>query len=184
MTKLECFSKPKQKTQGQQIFHNCMKSLLKPLVDAGKKGVDMACADGFVRRVFPILAAYVADHPEQCLVACCKENRCPRCVVGRDELGSPEFSRKRDPASMLDAMKDASMKDTKDLTCLGLRPNHPFWENLPHCNIFSCFTPDLLHQLHKGIFKDHVVKWVTQCLEGGEDEIDQRFHTMPCGSNL
>ena len=112
MTKLECFSKPKRKTQGQQIFHDCMKSLLKPLVDAGKKGVDMACADGFVRRVFPILAAYVADHPEQCLVACCKENRCPQCVVGRDELGSPEFSRKRDPASTLDAMKDASMGDT------------------------------------------------------------------------
>lgn len=48
VTKLECFSKLKQKTQGQQIFHDCMKSLLKPLVDAGKKGVDMACADGFV----------------------------------------------------------------------------------------------------------------------------------------
>ena len=184
VTKLECFSKPKRKTQGQQIFHDCMKSLLKPLVDAGKKGVDMACADGFVRRVFPILAAYVADHPEQCLVACCKENRCPQCVVGRDELGSPEFSRKRDPASTLDAMKDASMGDTKDLTHLGLRLNHPFWENLPHCDIFSCFTPDLLHQLHKGVFKDHVVKWAMQCLEGGEDEIDQRFRTMPRGSNL
>ena len=94
VTKLECFSKPKWKTQGQQIFHDCMKALLKPLVDAGKNGVYMACADGLMRWVFPILAAYVADHPEQCLVACCKENRCPCCEVAKDVLGSLEFSRK------------------------------------------------------------------------------------------
>ena len=74
ITKLECFSKQKQKTQGQQIFHDCMKALLKPLVDAGKNGVYMACTDGLMHWVFPILVAYVTDHPKQCLVACCKEN--------------------------------------------------------------------------------------------------------------
>lgn len=94
VTKLECFSKPKRKTQGQQISHDCMKALLKPLVDARKNGVDMVCADGVVRWVFPILATYVANHPEQCLVAYCKENQCPCCEVGREELGSSKFSSK------------------------------------------------------------------------------------------
>ena len=103
-----------------------MKSLLGPLVDAGKSGVNMPCADGFVRRVFPILAAYVADHPEQCLVACCQENRCPRCVVEAGKRGRPEFSTQRDPAGTLEAMKDAAVGDTEALTDLGLRPNRPF----------------------------------------------------------
>ena len=97
-----------------------MKSLLQPLVDAGYSGVKMACGDGFVRWVFPILAAYVADHPEQCLAACCQENHCPRCVVEVKKHGRLEFSARRDPASTLEAMKDAAVGDTEDLTHLGL----------------------------------------------------------------
>jgi hypothetical protein len=145
ITKLNCFSELKRKTQGQQIFHDCMRSLLQPLMDAGNSGVMMACANGFVCRIFPILAVYVADHPEQCLTTFCQENCCPHCVVEVKKHGRPEFSTRRDPASTLEAMKDAAIGDTEDLTRLGLRPNRPFWEGLPYCNIFSCFTPDLLH---------------------------------------
>ena len=66
------------------------------MVDAGQNSVEMVCADRFVRKVYPVLAAYVADYPEQCLVACCMENRCPRCVVSPNDQGSPVESISRD----------------------------------------------------------------------------------------
>ncbi|KAF8993058.1 hypothetical protein BDQ17DRAFT_1392721 [Cyathus striatus] len=59
----------------------------------------------------------------------------------------------------------------------------PFWQNLPHCNIFSCIIPDILHQLHKGIFKDHVFSWAMSVMGGSSQaenirEVDERFKAM------
>ncbi|KAG2150338.1 uncharacterized protein EDB93DRAFT_1240350 [Suillus bovinus] len=114
-SKLDCFTPDACSLAGYHLFHHCMALLLQPLIGAGNDGVKMVCVDSWVRRVYPILAAYVANFPKQCLVSCCK----------------------------------------------------PFWADLPHVDIFLVFTPDLLHQLHKGVFKDHL------------DEMDARFKAIP-----
>ncbi|TFY53772.1 hypothetical protein EVJ58_g9260 [Rhodofomes roseus] len=132
-------------------------------------------ANGHLREVFPILAAYIADFPEQCLVCCTKQNRCPVCTVRPDKRGELLDSiLYRDP---LETIADLERGTNENLSNV----KKPFWADLPHANIFRCITPDLLHQLHKGVFKDHLVKWTT---DGHEAEIDQRFMRLPAYPGL
>ncbi len=49
------------------------------------------------------------------------------------------------------------------------------------------FAPDLLHQMYKGVFKEHLVSWCTTAIaEGpsGEREVDARFNIMPNHSDV
>ncbi|KAJ7456359.1 hypothetical protein B0H11DRAFT_1874417 [Mycena galericulata] len=180
VSKLEIFTKKKRSAVGHQMFHDCMRVMLLPLKDAGAGGVKMDCADGFVRKVFPILAAYIADYPEQCLVAACMENSCPGSISHKPKgRGGTHHSERRNPQETLRTLSEQSKGEKPpEFKQHNLRPINPFWADFPHCDIFSCMTPDNLHELHNGAFGDHIVKWSTEATAGEADEIDQRFRTM------
>jgi hypothetical protein len=195
IAKLECFKAKDRSHQLQQLFHRCMEVILYPLAEAGRQGINMRCADSHVRHIFPIIAAYVADHPEQCLVACCKENRCPKCRALVEEMGHPlpSVPKSRTHGHSLCLMScvcrgNASSEQMADFEASGMRAQLPFWHNLypPEISkihgIHAAITPDILHQLLKGVFKDHLVDWCQSLMT--DKEVDARFRCQPPHSSL
>jgi hypothetical protein len=138
------------------LLHCCLQKALQPLEDAGINGIVMADGHGISRRVHPILAAFIGDYPEQVSVTCTKTGRCPKCNVERDDLGRPVASSRCDLNMVRDALSKADENHAEYVAACelaGIKPVfHPFWKQLPFVNIFQSITPDVLHQLHQGVF--------------------------------
>ncbi|KAJ7939775.1 hypothetical protein B0H13DRAFT_2497549 [Mycena leptocephala] len=98
-------SKQGVKTRNQKLFHAPMRLILQPLIAAGNKGMEVVGGDGRVRLVFPILASYVADYPEQCLVRCSKYGTCPKCQRSATDLEDPLPGASRTPSWTLDIIR-------------------------------------------------------------------------------
>ncbi|KAI6010449.1 hypothetical protein EDC04DRAFT_2871203 [Pisolithus marmoratus] len=180
--RLKCFQKKTCSLAGHWLFHHAMSLVLQPLIDAGCHGREMVCTDGYLCWVHPILAAYIADFPKQCLVACNKENHCPCCLVKSDKCGDLEECTWH---SMMDTLKTLQCKQrnkqSRKFDAEGLHAVYkPFWKDLPFMDIFACITPNILHQLHKGVFHDHLLQWCIRLI--GEKEIDILFMGLLSGA--
>ncbi|KAG2159432.1 uncharacterized protein EDB93DRAFT_1237560 [Suillus bovinus] len=169
---LECFTSDARSLAGCRLFHHCMALFLHTLIAAGQNRVKMMCVDSLVCHVYPILAAY-------CLVSYCKENWCPKCLVAANERGNGFESAMRDPESTKDILERRNIgQHPPEFEENGLRAVYkPFWAEMPHANIFLAFTPNLLHQIYKGVFKDHLMKWCINIIR--EDVMDARFKAIP-----
>ena len=165
------------------IFHACMRKILSPIESYGEAGIAMMTGSGTWYRCHPILATFIGDYPEQSLVACTQNGRCPKCTVPRGELGSRETFPLRDIRQAMDVFSlsdgDPMAFHTASIEA-NLKPTyHPFWERLPFTNIFLSITPDVLHQLLQGIVK-HLVRWLAVL---GSEEIDACCRRLPPNHN-
>ncbi|CAE7180458.1 unnamed protein product, partial [Rhizoctonia solani] len=172
-------NKEKVREMKRELFHQCLASILAPLADACKSGgVEVPCSDGGVRRIYPVLASYVADFPEQCKVACTKQTHCPLCTSHPKTRGDPRVSAVRDRDDTLQTIRAARDGPSARFNWLGLtKSGEPFWADHEYVDLGCFLTPDLLHQMHKGVMKDHLIKWVTTIL--GKPVLDERYMSMP-----
>jgi hypothetical protein len=167
----------KRRSAKRALFHACLESLLAPLVAASKAGVEVPCYDGGIRCIYPALASYIADFPEQCKIACVKRTHCPTCTVDPYERGDLTDAPLRDHAETLQAMMEDRDTGSAKFIDLGLFEVRPFWSDHTLIDTGSLLTPDLLHQMNKGMFKDHLAKWV-QSVQG-KATMDERYVSMP-----
>ncbi|KAJ7020868.1 hypothetical protein C8F04DRAFT_1403295 [Mycena alexandri] len=175
-------SKQTVKSRNQKLFHRSMRLILEPLIAAGKSGIEVTGGDGCVRRVFPILASYVADYPEQCLVGCAKYGTCPKCQRSAAVLQDPEPGTPRSTEWTLGVIAAAEQQKTENQFhdyCMEQEVaaiHKPFWQGFPLTNLATSLTPDVLHQLYQGVFK-HLVGWCQSLMT--PEELDARIRCLP-----
>ena len=164
------------------LFHGCMQTLLGPLVPYGETGLPMMSRDGTWCQCYPLLASFVGDYPEQILVTCIFYGECPKCEVPWDQLGDLDMfaSHNLGKALRTFALADGNIC-TFHAACRdnGIKPVfHPFWESLPHADIYVSVTPNILHQLLQGVMK-HIIAWLSDPLVFRQWCIDAQCHLMP-----
>ena len=78
-------------------WHEAIERILKLIaeLDIAGPGYEWGCADGQVRRCYPILAAWIADYPEHVTLARIINGLCPICEIPRTEMGHEPSSRVR-----------------------------------------------------------------------------------------
>ncbi|KAG2109010.1 uncharacterized protein F5147DRAFT_576357, partial [Suillus discolor] len=169
----------------RQLFHSSLSFILKNLKPAMTKPEVTRFGDGHYRCVIYGLRPYIADYEEQVLLACIFRNWCTKCLSRRGNLDDVSLCRSR---SHTDALIKECDSGTLHLEYGIVGELVPFTNDFPRADIHELLAPDILHQLIKGAYKDHLVDWVEKYLlqtHGKRraniilDDIDRRIAAVP-----
>ncbi|KAJ7754298.1 hypothetical protein B0H14DRAFT_3096710 [Mycena olivaceomarginata] len=117
------------------------------------------CPDGHFRRIIYDFGPFIADYPEQVMLASIVQNWCATQMHGHGKRFGCGFCGRR-----TNALTDILWDDHSRVI-------------FPRADIHEMLSPDLLHQIIKGSFKDHLVTWIM-------DEIDRRIAAAPAFPGL
>ena len=161
-----------QRQMVNNLFHSCLREILAPIRRAAVEGILMKDGNGVLWQAHPILASYISDYLEQIFVTGMKTKDCPKCNIPADKLGS--LATPCELWNLRASLNALSLADSDPQSfwaacnsiCIKLI-FHPFWEQLLYLNIYQAITPDILHQLHQGVFK-HLLSWQVQAYGANE----------------
>ncbi|KAF8670120.1 hypothetical protein AX14_005942 [Amanita brunnescens Koide BX004] len=144
------------------LFHASLKEILKSLRPGMEKYSIMHFADGHYHWVILGLGPYIGDYPEQALLACIVQGWCPKCTARSKVLDGKRDWRMHELTVLLQqALSTKQLWDHYGI----IDGIMPFIHDFPRADIHELLSPDILHQLVKGVFKDHLVTWVKDYVE-------------------
>ncbi|KAG1732519.1 hypothetical protein EDB19DRAFT_1896754 [Suillus lakei] len=146
--------------------------------------------DSHFRRTVYGLGPYIADYPEQLILSGVVQNWCPWCLANRKDLDSTQPCLHRHKAHTELLVEQLTYKQA--WYEYGIIADLPFTNDLPQADIHELLSPDILHQIIKGTFKDHLVDWVGDYLQVTHgtrhvaeimDDIDRRIAAQWTGDD-
>ncbi|KAJ7084139.1 hypothetical protein C8R44DRAFT_903496 [Mycena epipterygia] len=179
-------SKPAYQKFCRQMYHASLALIYAPLKPYMETYDIVKCPDGHFRRVVYGIGPYIADYPEQVWLAAIVQNWCPKCDAHPDHLDAPgaRLRTKTKTEALIRCFDPGILWDE-----YGVRSDVvPFTAGFPRADIHELLSSDLLHQVIKGTFKDHIVTWINEYLhlEHGEkraleiiQDIDRRISAVP-----
>ncbi|KAJ6607973.1 hypothetical protein B0H10DRAFT_1816789 [Mycena sp. CBHHK59/15] len=170
----------------RQLYHASLAAVLSTLKPGMTTPVVRRCPDGHFRRAIYDFGPFIADYPEQVMLAGIVQNWCAKCTAMSTDLDGDISGRRAN--ALTDTLLDTFTGDVLwdeygiDVDIV------PFTRDFPRADIHEMLSPDLLHQVIKGSFKDHLVTWVGEYLslayskaeaDAIMDEIDRRIAAVP-----
>ncbi|KAF7288608.1 C2H2-type domain-containing protein [Mycena indigotica] len=151
---------PAFRTFKRQLYHASWAAVLASLRPGMTVPVVRRCPDGHFRRVIYDFGPFIADYPEQVQLAGIVQGWCPKCTALAHDLDGPIGTTRSQ--ALTEQHIQAFDGDPKTLwENYGINTDViPFTHDFPRADIHEMLSPDLLHQLIKGTFKDHLVDWV------------------------
>ncbi|KAH9913704.1 uncharacterized protein BXZ73DRAFT_92935 [Epithele typhae] len=168
----------------KQVYHSSLTALLMPLRPGMTKPHVLRCPDLHFRRAIFQAGPFIADYLEQVYVSGVVYMWCGQCLsIPKDDFLEGD-RRTHELTAMIREL--CTPKDA--WVIFGINPDvEPFTTHFPRADIHELLTPDILHQLVKGVFKDHLVEWVLDYIKivHGErvgnkiiDDIDRRISAV------
>ncbi|TFK28976.1 hypothetical protein FA15DRAFT_583187, partial [Coprinopsis marcescibilis] len=140
------------------MYHACIARIFAPLRQYMTSADILRCPDGHLRRAIYSIGPVIADYPEQVWLSCIVQYWCLKCMAKPDDLDNPDAHRRtQEKMEILIECFDPGVL----WKLYGIWADiWPFTYEFPRADIHKLMAPDLLHQVIKGSFKDHLVQWV------------------------
>ncbi|KAI6014870.1 hypothetical protein PISMIDRAFT_16017, partial [Pisolithus microcarpus 441] len=156
------------------LFHECLDIVLQPLKVAAQIGRMMSDPTGNLHHCFMLLAAYIVDTPEACMLACIRGKTSPVTMASHKDFSDAFRHECRTGARTLSQLSHTQC-DPNDLEryfaqCKEFRLSgvvELFWQNWPLTDPANFLMLEPLHHWYRK-FWDHDVQWCKNALSAPE----------------